>query len=297
MTDAITVRGLEKSFGDTRVLDGIDLSIRPGTIFALLGPNGAGKTTLINILATLVKPDSGTASVAGYDVTTEPDLVRGVIALTGQSAAVDEVYGGLENLEMMGRLFGLGRAAAASRARELISQFGLDEAARKRVKTYSGGMRRRLDIALSLIVPSPVLFLDEPTTGLDPRSRLELWDVIRSLSANGTTVLLTTQYLDEADQLADRIALINEGRVVVEGTPAALKATTGGEVVELRGADDEVIREIPTDGSVSGLRRAIDELDTSGLVGSVSIRKPSLDDVFLTLTAGQPAGELIDTKG
>ncbi|MEP6480901.1 MAG: ATP-binding cassette domain-containing protein [Rhodoglobus sp.] len=302
MTRAIDVRELRKSFGRTEVLAGIDIAVEAGTIFALLGPNGAGKTTLINILSTLVKPDSGTATVAGFDVATQPDLVRGMIALTGQSAAVDEVFTGEENLRMMGRLFGLGRVAAASRGRELIAQFGLEDAARKRVKTYSGGMRRRLDIALSLIVPSPVLFLDEPTTGLDPRSRLELWDVIRALKSDGTTVLLTTQYLEEADQLADHIAMINEGRVIVEGSPAALKAATGGEVVELRGPDDELVREIPTDGTIAGLRRALDELDDSGERGSVTVRKPSLDDVFLTLTAGTPvreltAPELIDAKG
>jgi ABC-2 type transport system ATP-binding protein len=297
MSIAIQVRGVRKAFGGVPVLDGVDLDVGEGMIFALLGPNGAGKTTLISILATLVAPDAGTAAVAGYDVTTEPDSVRGVIALTGQSAAVDEVYTGEENLRMMGRLFGLGRRDAVTRARQLIAQFGLVAAARKPVKTYSGGMRRRLDIAMCLIVPSAVLFLDEPTTGLDPRSRVELWEVIRTLSTNGTTVFLTTQYLEEADQLADRIALINDGRVVVEGSPAALKSATGGEVVELYGPDEQLIREIPTDGTLTGLRQAIDRLEAEGIAGSVAIRKPSLDDVFLTLTAHEHERVLVDTKG
>jgi ABC-2 type transport system ATP-binding protein len=295
MANAIDVRGLRKSFGGTEVLAGIDLAVESGSIVALLGPNGAGKTTLINILSTLVKPDGGTATVAGFDVLHDPESVRGVIGLTGQSAAVDEVLTGDENLRMTGRLFGLHRGAAAARSRELLAQFGLGDSARKRVKAYSGGMRRRLDLAISFIVTPPVLFLDEPTTGLDPRSRFELWDAIRTLRASGTTVLLTTQYLDEADQLADRIVLIGGGRVVAEGTPAELKATTGGEVVELRGASDELIREIPTDGTVSGLRRAIDELDASDSEGTIIIRKPSLDDVFMSVTAD--TRELIDTKG
>ncbi len=297
MTTAIDVRGLRKSFGASSVLNGIDLAVEAGSIFALLGPNGAGKTTLINILSTLVKADAGTAAVAGIDVATQPELVRGLIGLTGQSAAVDEVLTGDENLRMMGRLSGLTSSAAAARSAQLLGQFGLGDQARKGVKSYSGGMRRRLDLALSLIVVPPVLFLDEPTTGLDPRSRLELWDVIRGLGARGTTVLLTTQYLEEADQLADRIALIDHGRVIVQGTAAELKATTGGEVVELRAADERLIREIPTDGSVAGLRRAIDEIDSSNAEGSITIRKPSLDDVFLSVTAGSATRELIETKG
>ncbi|MEP6477776.1 MAG: ATP-binding cassette domain-containing protein [Rhodoglobus sp.] len=294
MTTAIDVRGLRKSFSETIVLDGIDLTVESGSIFALLGPNGAGKTTLINILSTLVKADAGTALVADIDVATRPNDVRAAIGLAGQSAAVDEVLTGDENLRMMGRLFGLTRAEAASRSRELLARFDLAGSARKRLKTYSGGMRRRLDIAISLIVTPPVLFLDEPTTGLDPRSRMELWEVIRSLRSNGTTIFLTTQYLDEADQLADRVAVIGGGRVIAEGTPAELKATTGGDVVELRGPDDEVLRELPTDGSVSGLRRAVDELDASGIAGTVTIRKPSLDDVYLALTLDS---ELTTTKG
>jgi len=285
MTFAIDVRGLRRSFGSTDVLAGIDLTVERGTVFALLGPNGAGKTTLINILSTLVAPGPGTALVNGHDVATEPDAVRASLALTGQSAAVDGVLTGEENLVMMGRLSGLSPRGAKLRARVLLERFDLVDSAGKRAKTYSGGLRRRLDLALSLVVTPPVLFLDEPTTGLDTRSRQALWEVIRSLRDEGTTVLLTTQYLEEADQLADRIAVLDHGVIVAEGTAADLKARTGGEVVELRAADDTLLREIPTDGSTAGLRAAIDELDASGVGGIVSIRKPSLDDVFLALTA------------
>ena len=284
MTHAIDVRGLRKSFGRTDVLTGIDLTVDRGTVFALLGPNGAGKTTLINVLSTLVLPDAGTAVIDGHDVAASPLAVRASIGLTGQSAAVDGVLTGEENLVLMGRLSGLRPRDARARARHLLERFDLAESARKRAKAYSGGMRRRLDLALSLVVTPPVLFLDEPTTGLDTRSRQALWEVIRSLRDEGTTVLLTTQYLEEADQLADRIAVLDRGVIVAEGTAAELKARTGGEVVELRAADESLLREIPTDGTVSGLRRAIDELDASGLDGTISIRKPSLDDVFLTLT-------------
>jgi ABC-2 type transport system ATP-binding protein len=285
-TPAIEVNGLSKSFGTQRVLRGVDLSVQAGTVFALLGPNGAGKTTLINILSTLVAPDGGTATVAGHDVVTAADGVRAAISLTGQSAAVDEVLTGEENLRMMARLSGYSAAGSRQRAQELIERFDLAEAARRRVKTYSGGMRRRLDLALSLVATPPVIFLDEPTTGLDTRSRQALWDMILALAAQGITILLTTQYLEEADQLADRIALIDDGVVVAEGTPAELKARIGGDVVELRGPDDTVLRELATDGSVHALRAAIDELDAVGVPDAhVSIRKPSLDDVFLALTA------------
>ncbi|MCU1412527.1 MAG: transporter ATP-binding protein [Rhodoglobus sp.] len=284
MTHAIDVRGLRKSFGRTEVLTGIDLTVDRGTVFALLGPNGAGKTTLINVLSTLALPDAGTAVIDGHDVVASPLAVRASIGLTGQSAAVDGVLTGEENLVLMGRLSGLRPRDARARARHLLERFDLAESARKRAKAYSGGMRRRLDLALSLVVTPPVLFLDEPTTGLDTRSRQALWEVIRSLRDEGTTVLLTTQYLEEADQLADRIAVLDHGVIVAEGTAAELKARTGGEVVELRAADESLLCEIPTDGTVSGLRRAIDELDASGLDGTISIRKPSLDDVFLTLT-------------
>ncbi len=284
MTNAIDVRGLRKSFGRTEVLSGIDLAVDRGTVFALLGPNGAGKTTLINVLSTLVLPDAGTAVIDGHDVAASPLDVRASIGLTGQSAAVDGVLTGEENLVLMGRLSGLRPKDARARARHLLERFDLVDSARKRAKAYSGGMRRRLDLALSLVVTPPVLFLDEPTTGLDTRSRQALWEVIRSLRDEGTTVLLTTQYLEEADQLADRIAVLDHGVIVADGTAAELKARTGGEVVELRAADDSLLREIPTDGSITGLRLAIDQLDASGLDGTISIRKPSLDDVFLSLT-------------
>ncbi|MBO1741682.1 ATP-binding cassette domain-containing protein [Leifsonia sp. TF02-11] len=285
---AIAVAGLRKSFGTQTVLDGVDLHVERGSVFALLGPNGAGKTTVINILSTLVTPDAGTVSVCGHDVVDDPDGVKESISLTGQSAAVDEVLTAEENLRMMARLSGFDRPGAAERAADLIDRFDLRGAARKRVKTYSGGMRRRLDLALSLVATPPVIFLDEPTTGLDTRSRQALWAIIRDLAARGTTILLTTQYLEEADQLADRIAVLDHGRVVAEGTAVELKARVGGEVVELRDAADEIVRELPTDGTVDGLRDAIDRLDTLGVPGaSIAIRKPSLDDAFLILTGSR----------
>jgi ABC-2 type transport system ATP-binding protein len=290
MAMAISIAGLKKSFGHQRVLDGIDLAVESGTVFALLGPNGAGKTTLINILSTLVQADAGSVVVGGADVATEPGRVRGMIGLTGQSAAVDEMLTGDENLRMMGRLFGLSRSAAATRSGELLSRLELTDAANKRVKTYSGGMRRRLDLAISLIVTPPIVFLDEPTTGLDLRSRLELWQVIRSLRSDGVTVFLTTQYLEEADQLADRIAVLNGGVIVASGSPADLKGQTGSEVVELRDSSGLLVREIQTDGTLGGLRLAIDELDASSLEGTVTLRKPSLDDVFLSLTSNHTTG-------
>jgi ABC-2 type transport system ATP-binding protein len=282
----IAVRGITKSFGKTEVLRGIDLDVARGQIVALLGPNGAGKTTLINILSTLVAPDAGTATVAGHDVVREREAVKRQISLTGQSAAVDEVLTGDENLRMMGRLSGLTRSAAAERSRQLLERFELTESARKRVKTYSGGMRRRLDLAISLLLTPPVVFLDEPTTGLDTRSRQDLWGVIRHLADNGTTVFLTTQYLEEADQLADRIAVLEGGRIVAEGTAGELKARIGGEVVAIHGPDGEVLREIPTDGTVAGLRTALDGV-ADAATASVTLRSPSLDDVFLALTGKQ----------
>ncbi len=283
---AVRTVGLTKAFGPQTVLSGIDLEVPAGIVFALLGPNGAGKTTLINILSTLIPPDAGTATVAGFDVVRDSQQVKRSISLTGQYAAVDEVLTGEENLRMMCRLSGLGTAAARSRTADLLRQFDLEEAGRKRVKSYSGGMRRRLDLAISLITAPPVIFLDEPTTGLDTRSRQALWDVITELAVQGITIFLTTQYLEEADQLADRIAVINAGVVVAEGSAAELKAKVGGDMVELRDAHDHLIREIPTDGSLAGLRRALDSLDVGELAdGHVGIRKPSLDDVFLALTA------------
>lgn len=298
---AIDVRGLGKRFGRATVLDGLDLAVPEGSVFALLGPNGAGKTTTINILTTLVAPDAGEARVAGFDVVRDPDAVRARISLTGQQAAVDEALTGRENLVMLGRLSGLAARAAKARATELLTQFDLENAAARAVKTYSGGMRRRLDLACSLVVPTPVIFLDEPTTGLDTRSRQDLWRVIAEIAAAGATVFLTTQYLEEADRLADRIAVLDGGRVVAEGSATELKSRIGGEVVELRGADDEPLAELPTDGSVHGLRAAIDELDrhaASTLEGvHVTVRRPSLDDVFLAITgSGDRAGHAGDAS-
>jgi ABC-2 type transport system ATP-binding protein len=227
MQYTVDVQGIRKSFGPRTVVDGVDLAVRPGEILALLGPNGAGKTTLIRILATLLRPDAGTATIAGHDLLTDPRGVRRVISLTGQYAAVDDVLTGRENLRMMARLLHLPRREATRRCTELLAAFDLEDAADSRVKAYSGGMRRRLDLAVSMIVPPPLLFLDEPTTGLDPRSRNELWDVVRGLAADGVTVLLTTQYLEEADQLAGTVAVLHHGRIVAQGTPAELKRDRG----------------------------------------------------------------------
>jgi len=286
---AIEVTGVRKSYGAQTVLDGIDLRVPAGSVFALLGPNGAGKTTLITILSTLVRPDAGRVVIDGHDLETDAEGIRGAISVTGQAAAVDGVLTGEENLRMMARLSGATPSEAKRRAAELIERFDLRDAARKRVSTYSGGMRRRLDLALSLVATPPVIFLDEPTTGLDTRSRQTLWDIILDLARRGTTILLTTQYLEEADQLADRIAVLDHGVIVAEGTAAELKARVGGEVVELRDARGELVRELPTDGSVEALRTAIDQLDALGIAGgTIGIRKPSLDDAFLALT-GQPA--------
>ncbi len=284
MEPIIELRGVRKSFGRLSVLDGVDLAVAPGTIHALLGPNGAGKTTLVSILATLVRPDEGHVRVAGADPVRDAVAVRRRIALTGQAAAVDELLTAEENLRMMAALHGLRRDAARARARELIARFGLTAAAGRRVSTYSGGMRRRLDLALSLVVAVPVVFLDEPTTGLDPTSRRELWEVIRSLREGGTTVLLTTQYLEEADELADRVSILRDGAVVAEGTPRELKRAVGEEVVEIHGPRGEVLHTEPTDGSPAGLRRALDTIDALGVDGELVVRRPSLDDVFFALT-------------
>ncbi len=281
----IEVKNLQKSFGKHVVLQDINLKVPQGCVFALLGPNGAGKTTLINILSTLTAPDSGSVRVGGHDVMTHPEDVKLTISLTGQSAAVDDMLTAEENLRMMGRLSGLSASAAKSRAAELLKFFDLEADAQKKVKTYSGGMRRRLDLAISLVVRRPVLFLDEPTTGLDTRSRRALWTYIQNLATQGVTIFLTTQYLEEADQLADVIAIINEGRVVAEGSAAQLKSRLSGEVVEVRGTNGEVIREIATDGSVHGLKKAVDEIARSLPKDSrVSIRKPTMDDVFMNVT-------------
>jgi oleandomycin transport system ATP-binding protein len=313
MEAAIEAEGLGKSFGPVRALDGIDMVAREGTVFGLLGPNGAGKTTAIRVLSTLLRPDSGRASVGGYDVVRQPRQVRRLIGLTGQYAAVDELLSGHENLYMLGRLLGLPAPDARHRATELLEAFDLAEAATKIVKTYSGGMRRRLDLAASLVGRPRLLYLDEPTTGLDLRSRLELWDMIRQLVAEGTTVLLTTQYLEEADRLADEIVVIDHGRVIAAGTPQQLKTRVGGHVLQARPADpaDLAATErilaafadggegVYTDGQLvrvtisdrSALGQVVRRLDDAGIgVDDLSLRTPSLDEVFLALT-GHPVEE------
>ena len=290
MRPAIEASGLKKRHGPQEVLRGLDLRVGQGEIFALLGANGAGKTTTISILTTLAHPDSGRASVAGRDVVREPVEVRRRIALTGQNAAVDDALTAAENLVMLGRLSGLDRASARARAVGLLDRFALEGAASRPVRTYSGGMRRRLDLALSFVVPPQVLFLDEPTTGVDPRNRRELWEVIRSLADAGTTVFLTTQYLEEADRLADRIGILHDGRIVETGTPAELKARVGSETVVIRDAAGTRLHEAPTDGTLAHLRAVLDRVDLDGS-SSVTLRRPTLDDVFLTLTesrAGRP---------
>jgi ABC-2 type transport system ATP-binding protein len=284
MDSGIEVTGLMKSYDDVRVLDGLDLRAEPG-VLALLGPNGAGKTTLIKVLSTLLIPDAGRALVGGCDVIHQPKEVRRLISLTGQHAAVDDVLTGTENLVLMARLSGLDAPAARRRAAELLEAFGLVDAARRRVGTYSGGMRRRLDLALGLVTAASVIFLDEPTTGLDTRSRQALWEIIAGLAGRGVTVLLTTQYLEEADQLADRVAVIDRGRIVAEGSPRELKARVGEEVVEIRSADETVLAERAVDGSPTSVRQALAELtEIGGPDTHVVLRRPTLDDVFLALT-------------
>jgi len=311
MNSVIQVEGLGKTFGATRALDGVDLAVRRGTVLGLLGPNGSGKTTTVRVLATLLRPDSGRARVLGHDVVAEPEAVRSRIGLTGQYAAVDEALSGTDNLVLVARLLDLSRREARRRAAELVGRFGLADAAGRRVRTYSGGMRRRLDLAVSLVGRPDVLFLDEPTTGLDPRHRNEVWDEVRALAADGTTVLLTTQYLEEAEQLADDLVVLDHGRVIAAGTPAALKAEVGGQrlhVRPLRPADlpavvasvaDLVFPDAPAVDATGELTAAAPEpgvllrvaerLDAAGLpVAELGLRLPSLDDVFLTLT-GRPA--------
>ncbi|MEU7997143.1 ATP-binding cassette domain-containing protein [Micromonospora sp. NPDC049060] len=303
---AITVTSLRKSFGDHVVLDGIDLTVAAGTIFALLGPNGAGKTTTVQILSTLIGADSGEARVAGHDVAREPDAVRAAIGVTGQFSAVDGLLTGEENLRLMADLHHLPRAEGRERARGLLRMFDLVEAAGKPAGSYSGGMRRRLDLAMGLVGRPRVVFLDEPTTGLDPRSRQAVWQIVRDLVADGVTILLTTQYLEEADQVADRIAVLDHGRLVAEGSPAELKRLVPGGHVSLRFADraafDTAVRvlpgqsrdaaeltlHVPGDGGVRSLRDLLDLLDRESIaVESLSVHTPDLDDVFLALT-GQP---------
>jgi len=283
---AIETRGLAKSYGSRPVLNGIDLSVPAGTVYALLGPNGAGKTTLIRILSTLSAPDGGTARVAGFDVVKEAKQVKRSISLTGQFSAVDEMLSGEENLTMICRLSGLGKKTSRERAAELLELFELRDASRKLVKSYSGGMRRRLDLAVSLAVGRPVLFLDEPTTGLDTLSRRTLWDRILKLKSQGVTVFLTTQYLEEADQLADAISVIDGGRIVATGTAAELKARVGEEVIEIRDGDDALLRAVSTSGTVQDVRQTLNELAPFLAPDArVSIRKVSMDDVFVSLTS------------
>jgi oleandomycin transport system ATP-binding protein len=303
----IEAEGLVKTFGETRALDGIDMVAGEGTVFGLLGPNGAGKTTAIRVLSTLLRPDAGRASVGGYDVVQQPGEVRGLIGLTGQYAAVDEMISGHENLYMIGRLLGFSAADARSRARELLETFNLADEAAHLAKTYSGGMRRRLDLAASLVGRPRFLYLDEPTTGLDPRSRIELWGMIRDLVEGGTTVLLTTQYLEEADRLADEIVVIDHGRVIAAGTPLQLKTRIGGQVLQARpedpadlGATQQILAGFAKDGEGphsdgqavtvtiaerSALGQAVRRLDDAGIViEDLSLRRPSLDEVFLAVT-------------
>jgi len=306
-TLAIEASGLEKSFGKTRAVCGVDLAVRRGRVYGMLGPNGAGKTTTIRILATLLRPDAGEARVLGHDIERDADAVRGAISLTGQLASVDEDLTGEENLVLIGRLLGFRHRQAKERAAELLETFELEAAAGRLVKNYSGGMRRRLDIAASIIVTPELMFLDEPTTGLDPRSRNQVWDIIRALAAGGTTILLCTQYLDEADQLADGIAVIDQGRVIAEGTPGQLKASVGSGALHVRLLDPDqrgdaqgILARVlgpdvhlePDPAALSApcadadqAAEAVGELSRSGIgVANFSLGQPTLDEVFLALT-------------
>jgi ABC-2 type transport system ATP-binding protein len=307
VTNAIEAEGLVKSFGDTRAVDGVDLEVPRGAVYGVLGPNGAGKTTTIRMLATLLRPDGGTARVLGHDVVAEADAVRGLVSLTGQMASVDEDLTGRENLVLLGLLLGFGRRGARRRADELLTAFGLEAAAGRMVKTYSGGMRRRLDIAASIVVTPELMFLDEPTTGLDPRSRNQVWDIVRALVEQGTTVLLCTQYLDEADQLAGRIAVIDRGRVIAEGTPGQLKASVGQGALHVRlldpdqrGAAEELLERVldapvTREADPAALSAPVVSADCASdaiaqlsradvALAGFSLAQPSLDEVFLALT-------------
>ncbi|HMO11235.1 MAG TPA: ATP-binding cassette domain-containing protein [Actinotalea sp.] len=285
----IELRDLRKRYGDTEVLRGVDLSVRAGEVVALLGPNGAGKTTTVEILSTLRRPDAGTATVAGFDVVREAERVRERLGLTGQLAAVDDLLTGRENLRLMARLAHLPLAQVRSRADDLLALFDLTSAADRLVRTWSGGMRRRLDIAIGLVVRPAVVLLDEPTTGLDPRSRVEVWGVVRDVVAAGTTVLLTTQYLDEADTMADRVALLDDGRVVAAGTSAELKKRLGAAQVHLDLVGGGVER-LVTDGTVADVRRVLSEVEDRGVaVASWRLAEPTLDDVFFELTGARRA--------
>jgi ABC-2 type transport system ATP-binding protein len=308
MPGAIYAEGLVKTFGEVRALDGVDIDVPEGTVLGLLGPNGAGKTTTVRVLTTLIRPDSGRAEVAGIDVVKHPNAVRRSIGLSGQFAAIDDLLTGRENLQMVGELYQLSAKDARSRAGELLERFNLADAADRIAKTYSGGMRRRLDLAAALVVSPPVMFMDEPTTGLDPRNRQQLWQVIQELVAGGTTLLLTTQYLEEADHLADTIAVVDHGKVIARGTSDQLKEQTGGEVIEVVVHDrehvataEEVLRNVgdgepvftehtrkfsvPVAGGAKLLAEVIRELDTRGVeIDDIGLRRPTLDDVFISLT-------------
>jgi len=301
---AIAVVGLRKSYGEQLVLDGIDLAVQQGTVFALLGPNGAGKTTTVQILSTLIHSDAGQAALAGYDLNTEPARIREVIGVTGQYSAVDKLLTGRENLMLMADLYHLGRARAKARTEELLERFELTEAAGKLAATYSGGMQRKLDLAMTLVSDPQIIFLDEPTTGLDPRSRRTMWQIVKDLTRSGVTIFLTTQYLEEADQLADQIALLDHGTLIAQGTPHELKRTIPGGHIRLRftdagtlskaqeviarparADDEELTLEVPTSGSVPELRGILTRLDDQGIdVAELTVHTPGLDDVFLTLT-------------
>jgi ABC-2 type transport system ATP-binding protein len=315
---AIEVLGLKKSFGEVKALDGVDLRAEQGTVLGVLGPNGAGKTTAVRVMTTLLKPDAGTARVAGLDVVADAEELRSRIGLAGQYAAVDENLTGAENLTMVGRLYGMPRSGAKARGAELLENFGLSDAGDRIVKTYSGGMRRRLDLAAALVARPPVVFLDEPTTGLDPRSRIDLWETIETLVAEGATVLLTTQYLDEADRLADKIAVIDHGRVIAEGTANDLKDRVGGMRVVVHVADgtdprdaatalapmsveapdieDRLVRvRVPRQNGT--IMEAVRRLDEAGAVADdVAVREPTLDDVFLALTGRELEPEEEDAE-
>jgi ABC-2 type transport system ATP-binding protein len=306
---AIHATGVRKSFGETVVLDGVDLAVAEGTIFALLGPNGAGKTTMVRILSTLVAADSGVVRIAGHDVAADPDGVRASIGVTGQFSALDDLLTGTENLQLMADLNHLGHTAGRARVAELLDRFGLADAANRPASTYSGGMRRRLDLAMTLVGSPQVIFLDEPTTGLDPRSRHEMWDGIRRLAAGGVTILLTTQYLDEADELADRIAVLDQGRIVAEGSSDELKRRIPGGHIRLRFAQPSALRaaaalfdgaepdeerlalRVSGNGDVASLRHLLEQLDDARIaVEELSIHSPDLDDVFFAVT-GHPTTE------
>ena len=303
MTSAIQLEGLSKSFGDKLVLDALDLDVAPAGVFALLGPNGAGKTTTVHILSTLLRPDAGVARVGGHDVVASPEAVRALIGVTGQFSAVDNLLTGEENLRLMADLRHLGRQEGKRRTAELLERFDLTDAARKPLATYSGGMRRRLDLAMTLVSRPEIVFLDEPTTGLDPRSRAEMWDIVRELVAAGTTILLTTQYLEEADELADRIAVLDRGTIVADGTPAELKRLVPGGRIQLefedaRSLDDAasalpdatrddtaLTLDVPSDGQFASIRVVMDRLEAQRVEPrNLTIHTPDLDDVFLALT-------------